>query len=91
MTKSRRPAPATETGSHVTATNESKSTAAEITEFDFDRHIVDSVDQSIWRAVYNGEFRLAVRCDVCGRWLTDGRSKRAHRGPRCASKAADHG
>lgn len=56
-------------------------------QFDYDQRVVHQVDSSIWRAVYNGEFRLAIRCDVCGRWLTDGRSKRAHRGPRCASKA----
>ena len=56
------------------------------TEFDYDRRVVDQVDWSIWRAIFNGEFRLAVACDVCGRWLTDGRSKRAHRGPRCAAK-----
>lgn len=44
-------------------------------------------DGELWSRLFNGEFRLAVRCDICGRWLTDGRSKRAHRGPRCASKA----
>jgi hypothetical protein len=57
-------------------------------DFDFDRHIVDRVDESIWRALFDGHFRLAVRCDVCGRWLTAGASKRAHRGPRCRAKAA---
>lgn len=87
---SRKPAPPQDRPSRNT-TNTPESTATEVTEFDFDRHIVDSVDESIWRAVYNGEFRLAVRCDVCGRWLTDGRSKRAHRGPRCAERAADRG
>jgi hypothetical protein len=57
------------------------------TEFDYDRHIVDSVDDSLWRAIFDGHFRLAVRCKVCQRWLVDGRSKRAQCGPRCASKA----
>jgi hypothetical protein len=57
-------------------------------DFDFDKRVVSQVDWSIWRAMYNGEFRLAVRCDICGRWLTDGRSKRAQRGPRCAASAA---
>lgn len=90
MTKSRKPVPPQDRPS-PNITSATKSTATEVTEFDFDRHIVDSVDESIWRAVYNGEFRLAVRCDVCGRWLTDGRSKRVHRGPRCAEKAATHG
>lgn len=86
MAKSRKPAPPQDRPSR-NLTSATKSTATDVTEFDFDRHIVDSVDESIWRAVYNGEFRLAVRCDVCGRWLTAGSSKRAHRGPRCAARA----
>lgn len=57
-------------------------------EFDFDKHIVDRVDESIWRAVYNGQFRLAVRCERCGRWLTAGQSKRNRLGAHCKSKAA---
>lgn len=67
-------------------TSANKDTAPE-SDFDFDRRVVDQVDWSLWRAVFEGHFRLAVRCDVCGRWLTDGRSKRKHRGPRCAAKA----
>lgn len=59
-------------------------TANDTADFDFDRSIVDAVDSSIWTALYNGAFRLAVPCSRCGRWLTDGRSKRAHLGPRCA-------
>lgn len=51
-----------------------------------DKAAVAEVDASIWSAIYAGQFRLAVRCDICGRWLTAGRSKRAHRGPRCAAK-----
>jgi len=57
------------------------------TEFDFDERVVDQVNWSIWRAIHQGELRIATPCDVCGRWLTDSRSKRAHRGPRCAAKA----
>ena len=60
---------------------------ADADEFDFDRRMVDQVDWSIWQALYRGDFRLAVRCRRCGRWLTDGRSKRNHLGPRCAVKA----
>lgn len=56
---------------------------------DFDQQVVAQVDFSIWRAVYNGQFRLAVRCDRCGRWLTHGISKRNHLGPRCATKAVE--
>jgi hypothetical protein len=55
-------------------------------EFDYDQRVVDQVDSSIWRALFRGEFRLAVQCDQCGRWLTAGASKKAHRGPRCAAK-----
>ena len=57
---------------------------ADTDEFEYDAQVVDQVDASIWRAVYNGHFRLAVRCQRCGRWLTAGRSKRNHMGPRCA-------
>ena len=63
-----------------------KSTAA-TEDFDYDKRVVAQVDWSIWNAIFNGQFRLAVPCDVCGRWLTAGASKRAHRGPRCAAKA----
>lgn len=54
---------------------------------DYDRRVVDGVDRSIWQALYNGHFRLAVRCERCGRWLTDGRSKKRRHGSRCAAKA----
>ncbi|WP_197382654.1 DUF6011 domain-containing protein [Mycolicibacterium mengxianglii] len=30
------------------------------------------------------EWRIAVRCNVCGAWLTDPRSVMAGIGPRCA-------
>jgi hypothetical protein len=56
-------------------------------EFDYDKQIVDRVDDSIWRASFNGEFKLATRCSICGRWITSSRSKRAGRGPHCAAKA----
>ena len=56
-------------------------------QFDYDERVVYQVDASIWRAVWRGEFRLAVRCTRCGRWLTDGRSKKRHMGARCAARA----
>lgn len=59
---------------------------AEPADFDFDQQIVHRVDESIWRAVYNGEFRLAVRCKRCGRWLTSGLSKRERLGAHCKTK-----
>lgn len=70
-----------------TITNASKSTA-DHRQIAADKSAVDAVDASIWAALFDGQFRLAVRCDTCGRWLTDGRSKANHRGPRCAAKAA---
>lgn len=68
----------------ASATAKSKPTLADL---DFDRHIVESVNRDIWAAVFDGRFRLAVRCRRCGRWLTHGISKRNHLGPRCATKA----
>ena len=41
----------------------------------------------IWAALFDGKFRLAVKCDVCGRWLTAGKSKSAGRGPSCSARA----
>ncbi|MGO9156779.1 hypothetical protein [Mycobacterium sp.] len=52
-----------------------------------DEAMVAGVDGSIWQALFDGHFRLAVRCDTCGRWLTANDSKRAQRGPRCQTKA----
>lgn len=51
-----------------------------------DGRLVASADDSIWQALFDGRFRLAVRCDTCGRWLTAYRSKQAGRGPRCHAK-----
>jgi rubrerythrin len=42
---------------------------------------------ALWQALFNGQFRLALRCDVCGRWLTETESKRAGRGPTCRARA----
>ena len=56
-------------------------------DFDFDQRIVAQVDKGLWEALFDGHFRLAVRCDVCGRWLTANASKKAHRGPRCSARA----
>lgn len=53
----------------------------------FDKHIVEAVNRDIWAALFDGHFRLAVKCRGCGRWLTHGTSKRNHLGPRCAAKA----
>ena len=55
--------------------------------FGLDGQLNSPEDASIWEALFDGQFRLASRCDVCGRWLTASASKRVHRGPRCAAKA----
>ena len=45
-------------------------------------------DASIWAELFDGKFRLAVKSDVCGRWLVSHKSKAAGRGPSCAARAA---
>jgi hypothetical protein len=44
-------------------------------------------DADIWAQLFDGKFRLAVQCDVCGRWLVAHASKAAGRGPSCAARA----
>lgn len=83
MTRSRKPAPATETGPQ-TATPTSANDTAALGQLAADKQLVG--DASIWAALFDGQFRLAVKCDTCGRWLTSGDSKRAHRGPVCRSR-----
>ncbi len=77
------PAPST------TATVDTTKDTAGTADFDFDKAIVSAVDKELWAAIFDGDFRLAVPCDICGRWLTAGKSKRAHRGPRCAARIAE--
>jgi len=86
MTPTRR-SPGAESRAASTSLNAETHSTPAAAEFDYDKHIVDRVDDSLWRAVFDGHFRIAVRCDVCGRWLTAGTSKRAFRGPSCATKA----
>lgn len=75
------PAPST-TASTLFGPNDN----ADKPQFDFDKQVVAQIDWSIWRALWRGEFRLAVRCERCGRWLTDGRSKGRRHGARCAAQ-----
>jgi hypothetical protein len=42
----------------------------------------------IWAMLFDGTFRLARKCDICGRWLTSHASKAAGRGPSCAARSA---
>ena len=40
----------------------------------------------LWARLFDGEFRLAVRCSRCGRWLVASASKQAGIGPHCAAQ-----
>jgi len=62
------------------------STAPGAAEVELMRGIVDQTDRGLWLDLLNGTFRLAVRCDVCGRWLTSHKSKAAGRGASCAAR-----
>ena len=55
----------------------------------FDQQVVSQMNKGLWEALFDGDFKLAVRCDSCGHWLVASASKRRHRGPRCAAKAGD--
>jgi hypothetical protein len=59
-------------------------------DFDFDQQVVAQVDKGLWEAIFAGDFRLAVPCSRCGRWLTAGPSKRARCGAHCAAKAGEN-
>lgn len=87
MQTSRKPAPATETGSHVT-TSDSEFTRL----LGLQRHEPLNAETRaeidlLIKAAEMG-FRLSVRCVDCGHWITAPRSVRAHRGPVCAAKVA---
>jgi hypothetical protein len=84
MTTTKRPAPARKPASRTTTTDTDSIAIATV-----DREIVGSVDESIWRALFDGHFRLAVPCEICGRPLVTLASKMARRGPRCAASAGD--
>lgn len=55
----------------------------------FDEKLVDAADKLLSAALRGHAFRLAVRCDVCGTWVTNPASVRRHRGPVCAKRAQD--
>lgn len=88
--KSRKPAPATETGSHVTTSDSEFTRLLGLQRHEpLDTETRAEIDLLI-KAAQMG-FRLAVRCVDCGHWITAPSSVRAHRGPVCAARAADHG
>lgn len=60
-------------------------------DFEYGKHILSGVEKTLWAAVFDGDFRIAVRCRRCKRWLVDGKSKRRHYGAVCAAEAAADG
>lgn len=74
--------------STATSTVVRQSNAPGAAEVELMRGIVDKVDRGLWQDLMNGKFRLALRCDICGRWLTAHKSKAAGRGAHCAAKVA---
>jgi len=66
-----------------------QSTAPGAAEVELMRGITDNVDRGLWMDLMNGRFRLAMRCERCGRWLTAHKSKAAGIGPVCSGKAAE--
>jgi hypothetical protein len=57
--------------------------------FDFDQQVVSQMDTGLWEALFDGDFRLAIPCRVCGRFLTSSVSTKARVGRPCAAKAGD--
>ncbi|WP_407635608.1 DUF6011 domain-containing protein [Mycolicibacterium vanbaalenii] len=47
----------------------------------------DREDLDVIVAAVERGFRIAVRCRVCGHWLSNPRSVKSFVGPRCAAKA----
>ncbi len=78
----------TRAASAATTAVSTKCNAPGVAEVELMRGIVDKVDRGLWQDLMNGRFRLAMRCDICGRWLTAHKSKAAGRGAHCAAKAA---
>ena len=84
----RRSRPQKEPATSTTTTLFPESNAPGAAEVELMRGIVDKTERGIWQDLMNGKFKLALRCDVCGRWLTAHASKSAGIGPRCAERAA---
>jgi hypothetical protein len=49
---------------NATTAIHSNGTAADL---GIDKAVLATVDASLWQALFDGHFRLAVRCDTCGR------------------------
>lgn len=86
MPESRRPAPATETGSHVT-TNVTNSSLSRREDGYAAPTPEDRLDAQVIEAAKARGFSIAVRCTRCGQWVVAAASVAAHMGPVCRSKA----
>lgn len=89
MTQRKRPAPPQNRPSSTTI-GYSQSNA--LTRFyGHDRHEPltreDREDLAVISAAVERGYRIAVRCRVCGHWLSNPMSVKAFVGPRCAAKA----
>lgn len=88
MTKSRKPAPPQDRPSPNT-TNDTQHTVLHRL-FGHAPHepltLEDRDDIDVIVAAVERGFRIAVRCRVCGHWLSNPRSVKAFVGPRCAAK-----
>lgn len=84
MTERKRRPPQEPAPSKTTAKLHPQCTA-DFDPLDFDERVEQQIEWSIWRALRRGEFRLAVQCHRCRRWLHNPNSKRTHR-ERCAAQ-----
>ena len=74
----------TTTGSHHSAGTVDSSRCADN---QIDLALLGGPAADIWAKLFNGEFKLAVPCSRCGRWLTSGASKRHRMGAKCRAKS----
>lgn len=84
MTRRRSRAPKGNPATSTTATVDSRQSNPEIL---VDLKITGGINADLWALLYDDRFRLALRCDDCGRWLTSHKSKAAGRGPTCSARA----
>ncbi|EOM74621.1 hypothetical protein Rrhod_4096 [Rhodococcus rhodnii LMG 5362] len=49
----------------------------------FDERVIDAADRLLRAALRGYTFRLAIKCDTCGAWISDPEYVRRHRGPVC--------
>lgn len=83
--------PGTKSGAttNATATAATTKDTAAATDYDIDKSMVSKINKDLWAAIFDGDFRLGVKCKRCGRWLYAGRSKRRGYGARCAAHLAE--